>query len=63
MESLVRQKHLDVADILQNLGVLYDDMGKLEESLGCHQDCLHIRCNKLNDDQHDQSFIKINIPV
>ena len=57
------KNHLDVAEILQNLGVLYDDMGKLEESLGCYQDCLRVRRDKLNDDQHDQSFMKINIPA
>ena len=43
MESLVGKSHIRVAEILQNLGVLYDDMGKFEESLGCYQECLRIR--------------------
>ena len=58
MESLVGKNHLDVAEILQNLGVLYNDMGKWEESFGCYQDCLRIRSTTLNDDKHDRSFTK-----
>jgi len=53
MESLVGKNHVHVAEILQNLGVLYDDMEKFDESLECYQECLRIRRNELDDDQHE----------
>jgi tetratricopeptide (TPR) repeat protein len=44
---------LNLAEIQQNLGVIYDDMDKMEESLNCYFECLKLRRAHFKDDQHN----------
>ncbi len=52
-EKTLGQDHLDVADSLNNLGVLYHDQGKYDEAEQLHKRALEIRKKVLKPDHPD----------
>ena len=44
---------LNLAEIQQNLGVIYDDMNEVVKSLNCYFECLKLRRLHFKDDKHN----------
>jgi len=53
IKSSEGDQSLNLAEIHQNLGVIYDDMKRVEESLSCYFECLRLRRAHFKDDQHN----------
>lgn len=43
MESIVGRDHISMAEVYQNIGIIYDDIGEDEKSLVAFKECLRIR--------------------
>ena len=52
MEQSAGRKDLEMAEILQNIGVVYDDLGDDEKSLKAFSECLQIRRRLLSPEFH-----------
>ena len=52
LEQAAGRKDLEMAEILQNIGVIYDDLGDDEKSLKAFSECLQIRRRLLSPEFH-----------